>query len=321
MSELAEESRNVSGEEQASEPVENEQQPTGTTDEGGEPEGESEGEEEFVVSLDDDPGEDDSDDSDDEGEEKGQKKLTAQERIQQEIARRKELEERIKELEQGRGHEQEQRPPEPPKYVEIDQQKFESHINSLYSDAEDLRLEGRTLQALEKEEEARGLLRAYKENEKAKQQAQEFAERQRMTEQQRMAFAKQVDETAELFRQRNNIPKEVWDQGAKWFDEQLRSDPVLGREFAYLLEKNPVEGIRFANDYVNKNMGRSAEEAKKKRDSAKNTNPGGKGDGGKNTATVKSFQQLMNLGSKAVANFKKQNPDAYQKLLNKHIKG
>lgn len=88
--------------------------------------------------------------------------------------------------------------------------------------------------------------------------------------------AQRLETTADVYRQANNIPQDVWDQSSQWFAEQLKTDKVLGLKFAdaYRLHGD-VGAVEFAHKYCTENMGKKAEADIEQKNTAKqNLAPG-----------------------------------------------
>jgi hypothetical protein len=244
-------------------------------------------------------------------------KVPANERIQQEIERRKAAEQRAAELE---AKFKQNHPPQEVPFVRIDVGKFEEHLTGLRDQAEELRLEGKPLEAARKEREILRLTDAYEENERLQQEWDEKQKRQKAGVEAEKTFIQRLDQTADFYREQHQIPKETWDAAGNWLAKEFEAKPDLLQEFRERSQTSPMAAVRWAHEYVEKNMGAPAAESKESKEEGKKALPGGKGGPGGKTQTVKNYQQLLNLGSKAVISFKKSNPQAYQKILDAHMK-
>lgn len=106
-----------------------------------------------------------------------------------------------------------------------------------------------------------------------------WAEQQEIFQKQQALAKESADRlstTAEVFREANKIPQDVWDTSAVWFSMQMETDKVLQLEFqdAYRLHGD-VGAVRFAHKYCNENMGKTAEQAiSQKTEAKKNLAPG-----------------------------------------------
>lgn len=129
---------------------------------------------------------------------------------------------------------------------------------------------------------------------------------------------KTLETAAYLFRDTMKIPEKTFEDISDFFAAKCKEDPLLGREFAETMEyQGPTKAVKFAYDYAVKNMGKGAEADRVNKEQGKqglvNVSGGG------SAAPVKNYTELMRKGSKAVLEFKKNNPKAYQRLLDKHL--
>ena len=251
-------------------------------------------------------------------EEKGPKKLTASERIQQEIERRKELERKVSDLQTKWQAEQEAKKAQDKPFVEVDLTKVERHISTLQEEADNLRLEGRVLEAARKDRERIKLVDMLDENDSKrteweKQQTEKNQDASRIEN-----LHKALDSAADFYREHNKIPQEVFSKAAEFFAEARRTDPLLDRQYAEVVQyQGPMAAIRFAHDYVTTNMGKQAAEAKQQKEAAKATTIGGVG--GTTKGGPKSYQDLLDGPSAKLIDFAKNNPKEYDRLYRAHM--
>lgn len=247
---------------------------------------------------------------------KGPQKLTAAERIQQEIERRKELEQKFTMQEQKiRQLEQNFQQQKAPDFIEITPQ-VRAQLNQTMAILDQARVEaeldGDYLRAVQIREKVEEIVRSFKENDRLKQIA--IQKQQQQTQSSRMVSA--VNERAEFFRASNNIPADQWQAVSSWFTSQCQSDPVLGTAFREAAEfQGPMAAVQFAARYVNENYTKQAEAAKIQKEQAKATTPGGASSGGVDS-TISTWDQLMKLPSAKINEFQRNNPKAFTELRN-----
>ena len=247
------------------------------------------------------------------------RKLTANERIQQEISRRKELENKLQQFEQRTAQlEQQFQAKQTPDYVEITPQ-VKSQINATLAALEQSRVEaeldGDYLKATEffnqRDEILRGLQENNRRRETALQQQQAFGK-----EQQTQAA---INERAEFFRQVNNIPMEQWTAANQYFLNLCNTNPVVMRQFREIADYNgPMAAVDFAVRCVQDGI-KDVSHATQQRIDAK-TNLVGGTTMNATDITVNSWDDLMNLPSNKINGFAKSNPAAFEKLKNSRFK-
>ena len=245
---------------------------------------------------------------------KGPQKLTAQERIQQEIERRKELEnkftateQRLKQLE---SQFQQQKAPD---YVEITPQ-VQQQINNAIMDLEQQRaeaeLDGDYLRAMSFRKQVDEIIQGIEENNKRKQ----IADTQRQQQQLSQKMVDSINERAEFYRHVNNIPTDQWSQASNWFTAHCETNPIIGTQFREIAERQgPMAAVQYAAWYTGENMTKKAEAAKAQKEQAKQTLPGGASYTG-TEITVTTWDELMALPSEQINRFQKTNPAAFTKL-------
>ena len=203
-------------------------------------------------------------------------KLKANERIQQEIGRRKAEEERARVLEQ-RLNELETRftSQQQPDFIEITPQ-VQAQINNALASLEqqriDAELEGDYLKAAHYRREFDNVLQGLAENDKRIQNYQQTRQRSEAE----AAKVRSINERAEFYRQTNNIPPDQWEAANKWFASEVGTNPVLGIQFREIADlSGPMAAVDWAVKYVQQNMARPAEEATKLKIEQKTRLPGG----------------------------------------------
>jgi hypothetical protein len=226
----------------------------------------------------------------------GPDKLKANERIQQEIGRRKAEEERARQLEQRLNQLESQfTAQKQPEYIEITPQ-VQQQINTALAQIEQQRaeaeLEGDYLKAAQYRKQFDQILQGLQENERIREQA--LATQQQR--QQEEAKVRAINERAEFFRQTNNIPPEQWQAANDWFAAEVNKNPALGVQFREIADySGPMAAVDFAVRYVQQNMQRPIEEATQQKIAQKTQLPGGTA---QNTGQV--LNQVKELKAKAL---------------------
>lgn len=252
-----------------------------------------------------------------EGEEaETEEKSRAQERIQQEIAKRKQVEERLSRIEaQLQAKLQAEAPP-----PDIDVERLNGWLAQTREQIEDMRLEGRHLEADLLEDQRRTVLAEFKAHQQKAQQYQSEQAKRQQEEAQYVARLQSLDQAAELYRQEMKIPEEVWNKGAEQWHSILAQNPLLDRQYWDIWNRQgDVAAIKFAHDHMTKVQAEEAkklQEAKAKKDAGKVNITGA----GEAPSGIKTWDQLMGLGSKQVEAYRKNNPKHYQQLLDAQLK-
>lgn len=221
--------------------------------------------------------------------------LPANERIQQLIARDKDREAKINALQSKLSHIEQQTQAVKPDFVDIDVDKVNNHIITTLDKIDELRLEGRALEAMELQDGLNELRTQIRANEQRK---QAFFQRQQQTHQtQEMAaqLNQRIAEASEIVRNDAGITPEVWKEGELFFAAERQAKPLLDaqyREIAML--QGPIAGLLFAKEYVMKNMGQKQVEATKQKEAEKN-----KAATGKTSTGVASLPDLGKLKEQA----------------------
>jgi hypothetical protein len=200
--------------------------------------------------------------------------------------------------------------------------RAQARVESLYQEAEALRLAGRLTEANRKQREAFQIedgieANALKKAEWEKQQAAKTDEAKGAER-----FAKHLDDAADFYRDAKKIPKEVFDQGAKTFWEMVEADKLLGRRYFEIAQtQGPTAAIDFAYGKVTEHQSAQAKKAeaeKKKREEGKGRQVGGAG-GGSTDSSVTSYKQWYDMPPKQRTEWRAKHPEQYQKMYDKHI--
>jgi hypothetical protein len=142
----------------------------------------------------------------------------------------------------------------------------------------------------------------YANNEAAKAKwTSENAEREKQTAAAKERVTRLIT-TADVFRQQMNIPQDAWDAGSVWFANQMKENKILKQEFddAYRLHGD-VACVKFAHDYITKNMGKDAQSALEQKLNAKEKLPPGGGAGAATSTSETVLKGLRGLHAKAQA--------------------
>lgn len=161
---------------------------------------------------------------------------------------------------------------EKPDFVVIDQEKVDAYIASIEEKIDELRMEGKNGEARKLSRQLDQLDADLEANE---QKREAFLQRQNQKEKTSddvKAHQKELDDTAELFRQEMKIEPAVWNKMGEWFDAEGKTKPLLVKEFQDIYERQgSVAAIRFAHDYTVKSMGQKTKQANQQKEQHKNT--------------------------------------------------
>lgn len=241
----------------------------------------------------------------------------AQERIQELANKNKELAQKIEGLERAFRQKQEL---EAVPFLNLDMQAINAHIAQASDQIEELKLEGKHFEAQKLQRDLDKLIDEVDANEAKRKEWSQRQGQQQTQAQQFEAAVKALDDAAEFYREKKGIPQEVWDKGADQWYAMRQADPILDRQYTEIwMRQGEIAAIQFAEEHVQKAQSaetKKLEEAKKKADAGK-VNIAATG---APPAGIKSWDQLVGLGSKQVEAYKKNNPKHYQQLLDAHLK-
>jgi len=267
--------------------------PDGQEDEPGEEDEDSEGEE-----GEDSEGEEDED-SEGEEDEPGEEdesgdKVTRDKRIAELIEDNKKLNQAIKDLEEK----QKASTPEEVDFVVLDDKKVEAHIATLTDEAEQLRNEGKLLDAARKERELNKFLDNVEDN---NQRRTAYEERQRTSPDSASnvdALTKKLEDAAAFYQKNSNIPQDQFDKMAETFMEMRKADPILEQEFQDRARVSPIGAIRWAHDLLKSNS-KTQQLRDKKTNAKKKTFSGGTPPGKSmpNVAAKKAVEHATKTGT------------------------
>ena len=249
--------------------------------------------------------------------EEDEHKKTANERIRELIDRSKKAEEDLNDLKQKFEAEQKQKELAQKPYYDLDMERIEADIASMYDQVEELRLEGKTLAAAEVQRKIVKLLDAVDKNEETKKKWVAEQELRNSEETKSQGRLKEIEDAANFYQKQLSIPDDVWKAGGEWLRTELDKNPVLGKKFVELIDRQgAVAGVEWAHQYIIQNMGKEAKENKEKKDAAKKQNIGGTTATASSGNVPKSFDELMNLKSTEIVALEKSNPKLFNKLIN-----
>lgn len=131
----------------------------------------------------------------------------------------------------------------------------------------------------------------------------------------------QIVEASPIVAQGLGISKESWDAGEKWFIEQRKANPMLDAEYRErCLREGAVRGLRWAAEYVQKEMGKKSEAARQQKEEGKDKSIGGSSDTVQDFANVKNWTDLMKLPSKDINRFSKDHPKRFAEIKRRHFR-
>lgn len=118
----------------------------------------------------------------------------------------------------------------------------------------------------------------YADNEQKRQNWEQ--EQRQKTDQQRLTEerTKRLETTANVYRESQNIPQDVWDASAQWFYDQMTADRLLAAKFqdVYRLHGD-VAAVEFAYKHALEHMGKKEKQVIQQKEEAKTKLPPGGG--------------------------------------------
>lgn len=160
---------------------------------------------------------------------------------------------------------------------DIDFEKVNNHIRGVLDQIEELKLEGKMLEALDLQEGLTALRQDLKANEQRKSEYLQRAQARVQTEQQYQAHQKALDDAAGFYFPRKGYTPEVIEEGRRFFVSSLQKDPLLNArytEIGYL--QGPLAAMEFVEKFLIENMGKKQQEIIQQKEAAKTTLPPGK---------------------------------------------
>jgi hypothetical protein len=223
-------------------------------------------------------------------------------------AHQKTLEERVQELAEKRITEEAQKlrmefqqatqakAAEKPNFYEIDFDKVNDHIRGTMDQIEELKLEGKYLEAMELQDGLTGLRQELKANEQRKGEYLQKTQAQQQNTEYEQAYNKALDDAAAFYFPKKGYTPEVIEEGRKFFIGECQKDALLAakyREVGHV--QGPLAAMEFAESFIKQNMGKKEQELIDKKEAAKTTLPPGK----TSTGEVIGNSKLAELREKA----------------------
>lgn len=260
-----------------------------------------------------------------EGEENGEQKqpeLTPEEKLQatfkEELAK---VTERIKAELQA---EKEAQKVEQPDFIpDLDLDQVNAYIDQTEKHIEELRLEGKSLEAIKLQRHLTALVDGVDANEQKKAAWEAKQAEQQQQTQQVAAINAEIAKASELVAKEYNIAPDLWKKAEDWFIGERKAKPLIDQQYRDLVyRQGPVAALLWAKEYVEKNMGAGAKADIAKKEEAKGKIPSVNPNSETIVAgkTVKNWDDLMKLPSKEINKFCKENNKEFQRLKNAHFK-
>lgn len=211
------------------------------------------------------------------GEPKGPQKKSASERIQQLIdernADRAKLEALEAKLNERLAAEEAAKKP----FHDVPKERFDAYVAQAMEHIDELKDDGRYVEALELQENLFTLRKEWQENEKKKAEWESKQQEQSTVQKSIQQNAHSVQVAAQLYREQNGIDERAWVAGMDAFSVEAKKNPALSFEFRDLVEKQgAMAAVRFAHKVVME-ASKPAQEAIQKREEAKGKVPSAAG--------------------------------------------
>lgn len=140
-----------------------------------------------------------------------------------------------------------------------------------------LNAEGRVIEARRLERQRDAIIDELEKDEQVK---AEWEQKQQATQTQQQMFDRlqsEINTSTEVLRDHFKIPHDVFEEGRKWFNDKLVSDPILGRKYNEMVfVRGSMEAVEWAYNYTKENMGKETASAMQATEAAKNQIPPGK---------------------------------------------
>lgn len=317
------EASTVTGEESAAEQVEEtvEVEDTDnddTNDEGGDTEdAEDNDDAEDAQDLSDE----DSDGDASEGDDEGKYKKNASERIRELVERSKSAEKELNNLKSKFEESQRKQEAAEKPYYELDMSRLESDLASMTEQVEDLKLEGKILEAVKIQRNIDTLLEAVDKNENSKAEWLAKQSERATAETKAQARVVELDDAARFYQKEMKIPTDVWDASGLWLKNEMEAKPLVGKKFSEIFDRQgAVAAIEWAHQYTLEHMGKGAKEAKSKKEDAKKILVGGQSNTAKNYSSLQTFDDLMKLSGPEIEQLEKANPKLFDTLIKSKLR-
>lgn len=209
-----------------------------------------------------------------EPEQRTRPQTTAAERIQQLIEKQKQSESeaasRIQMLEQRLEQVMQTTQMQDPELKTVDMDAVNDYVAQQLDRYDELRLEGKSLEALKILKSINKLNDEVEAHEARRQQKLIELQNRGQQNQTIQNTIKRLDEAAKIVQAEYKITDEVFSQSAKFFNESQQKSPVLAKRYQEIIEKQgEMAAILFAKDYCDQHMGKTAKAVIEKREQAK----------------------------------------------------
>lgn len=205
-------------------------------------------------------------------------------------------------------------------FVVVDMAKVNEHFQAQEDLIAEMKLDGNFVEARRIQKELDTLDASIEANNKKR---TEWEAQQTEQQKKQVDFdtrLQRIDESAEFYRANKGIPQETWDAAGQWLNTQFQADPVLGRQFSDIIERQgEMAAFKWADEYCQKNMGAGAKADKASKEAAKQNLPANGGTLA-SVGTVTTWDALMAKPSTEINKFQKENPAVFQKLKDTHFK-
>lgn len=108
----------------------------------------------------------------------------------------------------------------------------------------------------------------------------EWEQQQQVSQNQQQMFERlqsEINRDTDVLRDHYKIPQDVFEEGRKWFNDRLASDPILTRKYNQMVFlRGSMEAVEFAYNYTKENMGKETASAMQATEAAKSQIPPGK---------------------------------------------
>ncbi len=166
---------------------------------------------------------------------------------------------------------------EKPNFYEIDFDKVNEHFRQTMEQIEELKLDGKFLEAMELQDGLTSTRQLLKQNEASKADYIRRMNERSQTEQQTAQINQQITAASELVAKEHGIAPEVWKKAEEWFVTERQSKPLLDAQYREkVMLQGPIAGLLWAKEYIEKNMGKKEQELIDKKEAAKTSLPPGK---------------------------------------------
>jgi DNA repair exonuclease SbcCD ATPase subunit len=200
----------------------------------------------------------------------------------------------------------------------LNMEAVNGRMADLKKQIENAELDGDFAKALDLGEELKAFRANVKEYEKARKSQEE---KKQETERQRQIIVqieKRLTDAQKDIQAAKQIPDELFKKGSDWFDSARRADPTLNKRYQEkVLRLGEYEAVNWAVEYVTEHMGKEAKKDQEQKKEAKGQIPNVSG--GVNEVIVagkaiKTWDELMELPSKEINKFSKENPKAFARI-------